>query len=107
MYTADVYIANEYKAGLTGQDLVLDAAAEEIFAELNKKLEETTDIHNSRRRASPNAQELIAKSHLIAGTLFHHKFEGRFSGVFGDFKGTLIIEPPGKEENENITSCTL
>lgn len=105
---ADTYVTNEHRDGLEGQNVILDAAADEIIATVNKKLEEQklegkqeTGDDNESKNSSPSVQELVAKSHLLAGILFQtRKFEGHFSGVFGDFKGTFAKEFTEKEEEE-------
>ena len=113
---ADTYVINEHRDGLEGQNVVLDAAADEIIATVHKKLEEQKqdgkkDIDNNNNESkctSPNVQDLVAKSHLLAGTLFQtRKFEGHFSGVFGDFKGKFVKEFTEKEEEEIIAQYKL
>ncbi|STY27845.1 uridine kinase [Legionella wadsworthii] len=101
---ADIYINNQHREGLDDQNLVLDAAADEIIAEISKKLKEKTNTNNP----SPNAQELIAKSHLMAGTLFQpNKFEGRFNGVFGTYKGDFVKVFSEKEAEELTSSLKV
>ncbi|MCW8409092.1 uridine kinase [Legionella sp. PATHC035] len=101
---ADVYVTNEHSDGIDGQNFILDTAADEIVAVISQKIEEINGAETPTKKSAPNAQELIAKSHLIAGTLFHaRKFEGHFSGVFGDFKGKFVREFT-EEEEEEITA---
>ncbi|WP_454781525.1 uridine kinase family protein [Legionella sp. WA2022007384] len=113
---ADIYVINEHRDGLDGQNVVLDAAADEIIIAVEKKLKEQKqdgkkDIDNNNnepKSSSPNVQDLVAKSHLLAGTLFQtRKFEGHFSGVFGDFKGKFVKEFTEKEEEEIIAQYKL
>ncbi|PWY55838.1 uridine kinase [Legionella qingyii] len=107
---ADTYVTNDHRDGLDGQNVILDAAADEIIATINKKMEEQqldgkqeTGEDIGAKNTSPNVRELVAKSHLLAGTLFQtRKFEGHFNGVFGDFKGTFVKEFTEKEEEEII-----
>ncbi|MCW8400655.1 uridine kinase [Legionella sp. PATHC038] len=101
---ADVYVTNEHSDGVEGQNFILDTAADEIIAVIGQKIEEINVVATQTKKSAPNPQELIAKSHLIAGTLFHtRKFEGHFSGVFGDFKGKFVREF-SEEEAEKITA---
>lgn len=113
---ADVYVINEHSDKIDGQYLILDAAADEIIAAVIIKLEkekqdgkkEIENNNNSSKCSSPNAQELVAKSHLMAGTLFHpRKFQGHFSGVFGDFKGEFVREFSKLEVDEIMDSSKL
>ncbi|KTD69480.1 uridine kinase [Legionella steelei] len=98
---ADVFVINENRDGADGQNLILDAAADEIIVEVEQKLAAQQVGSLEDKKPSPNAQELIAKSHLIAGTLFQpRRFEGHFSGVFGDFKGKYVREFSVREAEE-------
>ncbi|AUH71381.1 uridine kinase family protein [Legionella sainthelensi] len=103
---ADVYVCNEHRDGNEAQQLMLDINAAEIVAEVNRKLKEIESGILQAKKVKPNVQEMVAKSHLIAGTLFHpHKFEGYFSGVFGDFKGNY--EKEFSEEEINQSQLTI
>lgn len=90
---ADVYVCNEHREGNEAQQLMLDTKANEIVAELNKKRIEIESGIPQSKKARPNVQEMVAKSHFMAGTLFHpQKFEGHFNGVFNEFKGDFVRE---------------
>lgn len=99
---ADVYVCNEHREGSEEQQLMLDTKAAEIVAELNRKRIEIESGKAQLKKTRPNVQEMVAKSHLMAGTLFHpHKFEGHFSGVFNDFKGNFVREFNEQEIKES------
>ncbi|KTD11820.1 uridine kinase [Legionella gratiana] len=98
---ADVYINNEHREGNAEQQLMLDNAANEILTVLNEKRLELESGKPLSKKPCPKVQEVVAKSHLRAGTLFHpRKFEGYFSGVFTDFKGNYVREFSEEEIKE-------
>jgi uridine kinase len=95
---SDLYVLNGHKDGEEEQHLALIAEATEIIAALEKLRREAMPD----KRPTPKVQEMVAKSHLVAGTLFNpRKFEGHFSGVFGNYKGNYVREF-SKEEAEEI-----
>lgn len=103
---ADVYVCNEHREGSEAQQLMLDINATEIVAEVNRKLIEIESGMLQSKKVKPNVQEMVAKSHLMAGTLFNpHKFEGHFSGIFSDFKGNY--EKEFSEEEMKQSQLTL
>ena len=90
---ADIYINNAHKNGAEEQQSILDVAANEVIAQLNQMREKIASGKELQsKKLAPNVQEMVAKSHLIAGTLFNRRFDGFFSGVFGNFKGEFVKE---------------
>jgi uridine kinase len=92
---SDVYILNKYQANQTERCKAIEASAQEVLDVLNKKRDELA-LGIKATKTIPNAQAIIAKSHMKAKTtLFDDEkkiFTGSFNGVLGDFKGECIQE---------------
>lgn len=80
---ADLYVVNSPKYTQKDQYDAFEAVSIEVVDKLRQK-----QVAFCAKKELPDTQELIAKSHLIAGTLFNpRKFSGYFGGVFGSYKG--------------------
>mgnify|MGYP002133369358 CR=1 FL=1 len=86
---ADIYINNSNKETPEEQDVLLKEAAIEIKAEVKKRISDKNQGIVHLRKPAPNVQEMVAKSHFLAGILAgEHINPTRFyNGVFGSFVG--------------------
>ncbi|MCX7116951.1 MAG: uridine kinase [Legionellales bacterium] len=95
---SDVYVLNEREMDEAEQRTVLDTKADEIILELNRKLSGARAGDLSPKTRALEVQEMVARSHLIADTLFTpRKFEGYFHGAFG-YKGPYVRAFSPEEE---------
>lgn len=91
---SDLYIHNTKQINAEKQRLEHDAAVKQILSALSAKKAAQNDSSSSSSSSScikPDVRELVAKSHLVAGTAMieDKTFKGFFNGALGEFKGSF------------------
>jgi uridine kinase len=86
---SDLYINNTRHATIEEQNAEHDVAVQ-LISDAVKAKRASAASSGSARGTKPDVRELVAKSHLAAGTamIANRKFTGFFNGALGEYQGT-------------------